>query len=101
MSLLDFSDTPSRGKGTPRKSLKLILGIGAIAGVVTLSSTLAASINLNDSGPVEFGQGVTQTTACDDEITLTPYSTFVNAQGGGTFMGTSIVISGVDSSAGG
>ena len=84
-----------------KKSLKLFLGIGLLAGTVALGSTLAASINLNDSGPVEFGQGVTQTTACDDEITLTPISTFVNSQSGGTFMGTSIVVSGVDSSAGG
>jgi len=80
------------------KPLKAILGVGLLVGTIALGSTLAASINLNGGGPVEFGQGVTQTTACDDEITLTPYSTFVNEDGGGSFMGTSIVISGVDSS---
>jgi hypothetical protein len=81
------------------KPLKAILGVGLLVGTIALGSTLAASINLNGGGPVEFGQGVTQTTACDDEITLTPYSSFINADGGGSFMGTRIVISGVDSSA--
>jgi hypothetical protein len=97
MTLLNFSDSSEKPAGR-RKPLRAILGIGALVGAVALGSTLAASINLNDSGPVEFGQGVVQTTACDDEITITPYSTFVNEDGGGSFMGTSIVISGVDSS---
>jgi hypothetical protein len=65
-----------------------------------LSSTFAASINLNAGGPVEFGQGVVQTTACDDEITVTPISTFVNAAGYGSHMFTSLRISGIDSSEG-
>jgi hypothetical protein len=98
MSLLNFEPSAPLRKGS-KKPFKLILGIGALVGTIALGSTLAASINLNGGGPVEFGQGVTQTTACDDEITLTPYSSFVNADGGGSFMGTRIVISGVDSSA--
>jgi hypothetical protein len=48
-----------------------MIGIGAIAGVVALSSTLAASINLNDGAPVEFGQGIAQTTACSNGETNT------------------------------
>jgi hypothetical protein len=99
MSLLDFSDTPSRGKGTPRKSLKLILGIGAIAGVVTLSSTLAASINLNSGAPVEFGQGVAQTTACSDgqSLIVTPLSSFTNS-GDGAFSFTGVTVSDIPES---
>jgi hypothetical protein len=97
MSLLNFEPSNPLRKGS-KKPFKLILGIGALVGTIALGSTLAASINLNSGGPVEFGQGVTQTTACDDEITLTPYSSFINADGGGSFMGTRIVISGVDSS---
>jgi hypothetical protein len=97
MSLLNFSNFKDKA---PRnsKNLKTILGIGALAGVIALGSTLAASINLNSGTPVEFGQGLTQTTACDNDIMLTPFSTFVNSQSGGTFMGTSILISNVDSS---
>ena len=97
MPLLNFD---SKDNQTPRnrKSLKLVLGVGALVGVVALGSTLAASINLNDGGPVEFGQGVTQTTACDDDITVTPFSTFVNEAGAGSHKFTSLEISGIDSS---
>jgi hypothetical protein len=39
MSLLDFESSGPGPKGG-KKSLKLVLGIGALAGVITLSSTL-------------------------------------------------------------
>jgi hypothetical protein len=94
MSLLNLD---SGGKERSRKPLKVILGIGGLAAVVALASTLAANININ-SGPVEFGQGVSSTTACDDSITVTPYSTFVNAVDTGTHMFTSLKIGGIDSS---
>jgi hypothetical protein len=99
MSLLDFESSGPGLKGG-KKSLKLVLGIGALAGVITLSSTLAASINLNGGDDVEFGQGVVMTTACDPEITITPFSTFINAQGGGEHRLSSIRLSGIDSSEG-
>jgi hypothetical protein len=99
MSLLNFDSSGHTPKGE-KKTLKLLFGIGALVGVVALGSTLAASINLNSGGPVEFGQGVVQTTACDDEITVTPISTFVNAVGYGSHMFTSLRISGIDSSEG-
>ena len=97
MSLLNFEPSGPMPKGE-KKSLRIFLGIGLLVGTVALGSTLAASINLNDSGPVEFGQGVTQTTACDDEITLTPTSTFVNAAGAGSHKFSSLNISGINSS---
>jgi hypothetical protein len=97
MSLLDFNEPSPKSSGS-RKPLKLVLGIGALVGTIALGSTLAASINLNGGGPVEFGQGVTQTTACDDEITLTPYSTFINADGAGSYKFSSLKVSGIDSS---
>ena len=66
------------------KPLNLILGIGALVAVIGFGSTLAANINIG-TGPIEFGQGIAQTTSCDDSIVLTPTATFVNAptaQGG-------------------
>ena len=45
-----------------------------------LGSTFATNISMS-SGRVEFGQGITQTTACDSTVTLTPYATFANASG--------------------
>ena len=98
MSLLDFNDSAPKGPES-KKPLKLFLGVGILLGALTLSSTLAANINLNGGGNVEFGQGVTRTVACDsDGITLTPYSTFVNAPGAGDHKFSSLQISGIDSS---
>jgi len=77
----------------------LVLGIGALVATIALGSTLAASINLNSGAPVEFGQGVTQATACDSEISVTPFSNFENATGAGTYKFTSLKIGGIDSSA--
>lgn len=74
MSVLNLDGPSGRNFGKP---LKVVLGIGALAAVVAVTSTLAANININ-SGPVEFGQGVAQTTACDDSITVTPRSRFIN-----------------------
>jgi len=99
MSLLNFESSGHTPKGE-KKTLKLLFGIGALVGVVALGSTLAASLNLNSGAPVEFGQGVVQATACDDEITITPYSTFVNEEGGGDYYFSSLKISGIDSSEG-
>jgi len=77
---------------------KLIFGVGALVGMVTFGSTFAANINLNAGGPVEFGQGVVQATACDNDITVAPFSTFVNATGAGSHKFTSLTVSGIDSS---
>ncbi len=55
MSLLNFKDGQSRDSH-PMKPLKAILGVGLLVGTIALGSTLAASINLNGGGPVEFGQ---------------------------------------------
>jgi len=82
-----------------RKKLRVILGIGALAAVTGIGSTLAANISLNGGGNVEFGQGVATTAACDEDITLTPVSEFSNTSYGydeATFTMTAIQISGID-----
>jgi hypothetical protein len=63
------------------KSLKVMLGIAALVAVPVVGTTLAGSITVNTGGTVQFGQGVTQAAACDDEITVTPTATFANAAG--------------------
>ena len=98
MSLLNFESSGPEHTGKKR-SLKIVFGVGAIAAVMAVGSTFAANINLNDGGNVEFGQGVTRTVACDsDGITLTPYSTFINAPGAGEHAFSSLKVSGIDSS---
>ena len=99
MTLLIFEPSKPKRPG-PKKPLKFILGIGAIVGTIALGSTFAASINLNDNGPVEFGQGVTQTVACsgDDSITVNPTSEFINSDGAGGYYFTSVSLSEIPSS---
>jgi len=95
MSFLEFNNSEPKLSGE-KKTLSIILGIGLLVGTIALGSTLAASINLNNGGPVEFGQGVTQTVACDSNgVTLTPYSTFENDGADSGFYFSSLEISGV------
>ena len=97
MTLLDFQE--ETGKARP-KFLVVAMVIAAFAFVGTLRNTLAADIAINLNESVEFGQGVAMTTACDDEITLTPHATFDNTPGVESFMFTSLRVSGIDSSEG-
>lgn len=78
--------------------LLLLLG-----GAYFLQTTLAANISLSSSGPVEFGQGIQQTTACSGStpLTLTPTSSFVNVSGGGAYYFSSIRVSDIPSSCNG
>ena len=92
MPTLDFEGVPTP---RPRKNLRLLLGVGTIAAVVGISSTLAGSITLNGDDNIEFGQGVLTTAACDSSITFTPFSEFANATDAKYLM-SSIRISGID-----
>ena len=99
MPTLDFEDSRAKAPAT-KKPLTLFLGTGVLVGALALGSTFAANINLNGNSDVEFGQGVVTTTACDDDgITVTPYSTYINAPGTGEHKLSSIRISGVNSTA--
>jgi hypothetical protein len=95
MSILNFDNPSRRNFGKP---FKVVLGIGALAAVVAVASTLAANININ-SGPVEFGQGVAQTTACDDSITVTPQSRFINTANSETSTPQSVQVGAFESNA--
>ena len=61
----------------------MALATVAIATSLTLSSTLAASINLNNQENYEFGQGIVLTTTCTDgdTLTVTPSSNYENSSG--------------------
>jgi hypothetical protein len=66
-----------------RGRLKFKLGGLALISVVSyslLGSTFATNISMS-SGRVEFGQGITQATSCDNSVTITPFATFANASG--------------------
>jgi len=93
--LIDFTPTQP-GTHSVKKGIKVAIGIGGLAGVLALGSTLAASINLNSGTPVEFGQGIVQVTACDSNIVVEPISEFANGNPG-NFMFSGITLSDIDS----
>jgi hypothetical protein len=98
MEILNLGGTAEGKAQAPksRKKMRVILGIGALAAVTGIGSTLAANISLNGGGNVEFGQGVATTAACDDSITLTPVSEFSNTEEDAAFAMTAIQISNLD-----
>ena len=79
MDILNLGGVNEPSERPSKKKLKVIIGIGLLAGVMGMGSTLAASITLNGGTAVEFGQGVQLVTACDAAITVTPTSEFVNS----------------------
>ncbi len=85
---------PSSGKRKLSSILAFLLLL--VGGTYFVQTTLAANINLN-SGPVEFGQGITQTTACSGatNLTISPNETFTNASGGGAFYFSSVTVSNI------
>lgn len=85
MALLRFDELEPKRAGKA-KSLSMILGIGALASSIALGSTLAANISLNDGSSVEFGQGIAQTTSCDDNVFITPQASFVNDEENAAFL---------------
>jgi hypothetical protein len=95
MPILDFEDSQPKGTST-RKPIKLFLGTGVLIGGLALGSTFAANINLNGDSNVEFGQGFVATTACDNDILITPTSGYVNASGEGSFKFTGITLNNLD-----
>jgi hypothetical protein len=97
MEILKFDNaaTPRRKKNN---NLKSLAGLATVAAIAVLGSTLAANLSLNSGGAIEFGQGVSVTSACDGNgITVTPSVRFINAAGAGTFYLSTIALSGIDS----
>jgi hypothetical protein len=87
---------PPRLKSRKKTKVKVAVGIGSLAAITGLGSTLAASITLNGDSPVEFGQGVAITAACngEDDITFTPTSEYLPDEG--KFVLSSFTLSGIN-----
>ena len=96
MEILSFEggSTPARKK----RSLGLVIGAAVVAGITAFGTTLASSVTVS-SGSITFGQGVSQATACDNDITVTPAASFTNASGAGSFKLGSVLISNLDATA--
>ena len=95
----DDPNDPGPNKAKRKFSSILALLTLVFSGVYFLQTTLAANISIN-SGPIEFGQGIVQTPACsgNNNLTLTPNSSFANASGGGAYYLSSITVSNIPNS---
>jgi hypothetical protein len=100
-----YYDDPVEEPIVKRKKPTAIFGslVLLFAGGLFLNTTLAANISLNSSGKVEFGQGISMTTACSGTtaLTVTPNSSFVNTSGSGSFYFNSVTVSGIPSTCNG
>jgi len=64
---------PKRKKN---KTLKVLLGIGALVAIPVVSTTLAGTVAINSGSSIQFGQGVVSTATCDNAITVSLDSVF-------------------------
>ncbi len=82
MEILKFDEAPkppNRARSSRKSKLMPLAAFGiAVLVLGGLSTTLAATINLNAGGSAEFGQGVITTAACDTSISVTPVSSYVD-----------------------
>jgi hypothetical protein len=103
--IIDFVDGPKPSRDGSRRKIKgpLALSVLVVIGALFLQNTLAANISLGSGAAIEFGQGVQVATACSgsDTLTLTPYSSFVNSSGNGSYYLNSVKVSGIPSSCNG
>ena len=89
---LGSDEMPEKKKKSNTRNLKIALGLAAVILVPTIGSTLAGTITVGTLNTLEFGQGVTATTACSPTITVTPTSALVS----GAFVLDTIKVSGIN-----
>jgi hypothetical protein len=84
MEILNFDSNGSNR--SPKKRARIATIIGGAFLMAAVGSTFAANVTINGGSAIEYGQGLTQATACDDAIKITPTNHFVNSAGSsGTF----------------
>ena len=97
-----YHDDPVEESAVRRILPKIIAaGVLMLFSFFYFQTTLAANINLNSSGSIEFGQSVSATAACagSDSLLVTPSSSFVNeVNGGGSYYLSSVKVAGIPAS---
>lgn len=89
-----FDAEPKKSGKFRKLSASLILLVGS---GLLVQTTLAANVSLNSGSPIEFGQGITRTTACSGatNLTITPNSSFTNASSAGSHKFSSVTVSNI------
>ena len=89
---LGSDDEPVVKKKSNTRNLKIALGLAAVILITTIGSTLAGTITVGTANTLEFGQGVTATTACSPTLTITPTSVLTS----GVFYLDAMEVTGID-----
>ena len=87
MEILKFD-----GGRSPQKRTRLVTMVAGAFLVAAVGSTFAANITINTANTLEYGQGLTQATACNPGILIVPANRFVNSAGAGTFLLETITV---------
>lgn len=92
---VDLDQISVKKKLSPLIAFLLLL----VGGSLFVQNTLAANFTINSGSPIEFGQGISATTACSGatNLTITPNSTFTNVSGGGAHYFSSVTVSNIPS----
>ena len=101
-----YHDDPVQESQSPaKKKFSSIIAflLFLVGGTYLVQTTLAANISLNAGSPLEFGQGISATTACSGStnLTITPNSRFINSSGAGAFYFSSVTVANIPSSCNG
>jgi hypothetical protein len=73
----DDDDFEAAGEVDRPKTRRYVIFLSAFV-IAGIGSTYAGNISIGNSGPLEFGQGIQVTSACDSSIDVKPLSTFKN-----------------------
>ncbi len=91
MEILNFESNGSNR--SPKKRGRIATIIGGAFLFAAIGSTFAANVTINSGSAIEYGQGLTQATACSDSIKITPTNHYVNTAGsGGSFYVDTITV---------
>ncbi|CAB4340843.1 unannotated protein [freshwater metagenome] len=90
---LDLIEASAKKKMPSFLALLLLV----LVGTFFIQTTLAQNVSLNSGNPIEFGQGISATTACSGstQLTITPSAAFTNAANAGSFKFESFTVSGI------
>lgn len=86
-----FNENGAPEKKKNKKTGALLI-LAGVALTTSLGGVFAANTTINLGGNIEFGQGVTATTVCDDAITTSVEQSYTS----GTFQVTRVALTGVD-----
>ena len=97
--LLNFEANPQKSKSSQVRLKALGVILVVLVAFVGFKTTLASNISLNSGTAIEYGQGISQATACSggNNITVTPSDSFTNSSGSGAFYFNSFTVTGVPS----